>query len=103
MLIASANRRFHGSSITSEIWKFAPKKYTVEEVSRDEQNFKKLLAQRIDYLVTSDANGVFLINQMVVGSGELISLRLENINNVFPNYLFQRSVKKTCMLKSMFD
>lgn len=55
-----------GASVTEEFWEFVRSHRNYEEVTTDRLNFKKLLAGRIDYVVTSYSNGVELGKQMAI-------------------------------------
>ncbi|MEA3353163.1 MAG: transporter substrate-binding domain-containing protein [Campylobacterota bacterium] len=53
-----------GASISEEFWSSVKKHKNYSEVKLDKFNFKKLMAGRIDYLVTSYANGSVIIDDL---------------------------------------
>lgn len=53
-----------GASVTEDFWSFVKEHANYEEVGTDDLNFRKLLAGRIDYVVTSYSNGIELGKQM---------------------------------------
>jgi polar amino acid transport system substrate-binding protein len=79
------------ASITPEFWKFAQTDYIVEEVSIDEQNFKKLLKHRIDYVVTGYSNGITLLKTMGIGD-QVVPLEAKSL---LEDYLYLIFSKKT--------
>jgi len=50
-----------GASVSKEFWDFANEQKNFETVTADDANFKKLVAGRLDYVVTTFANGMSII------------------------------------------
>ncbi len=62
-----------GYAYSEEFWNFVKKNKNYQEVPTDEQNFKKLLSGRIDYLVADYGNGMALVREMEL-AGKVIPL-----------------------------
>jgi ABC-type amino acid transport substrate-binding protein len=60
-------------------------------VSIDEQNFKKLLKHRIDYVVTGYSNGITLLKTMGIGD-QVVPLEAKSL---LEDYLYLIFSKKT--------
>lgn len=53
-----------GYSYTPEFWDFVKKHAVYEEVSNDALNFRKLNAERVDYVIAEMGNGLYLIGNL---------------------------------------
>lgn len=49
---------------TPELWAFMEQEQNYEEVAEDEQNVRKLVYKRVDYIVMDYGNGLYLIDKM---------------------------------------
>ena len=53
-----------GYSYTTDFWNFVKKHNIYEEVTNDEQNFKKLNAGRVDFIAAELGNGFYIVKNM---------------------------------------
>lgn len=82
-----------GASITKEFWDIVRKYKNYEVVKTDELNFRKLARGRLDYVVTSYANGINLLKKMKL-SDEISHLETPVIKEDNLYIIFSRKTVK---------
>ncbi|MGI0115372.1 substrate-binding periplasmic protein [Zooshikella sp. RANM57] len=94
-----------GYSYTKDLWEFVKKHNIYEEVTKDEQNFKKLNSGRIDYAAAELGNGFYIIKNLklnkivplkgtpIKSSGLYIMFNNKNVSKKFVDN-FSKELKK---------
>lgn len=74
-----------GYNYTPEFWDFLKQEQNYEEVRTNAQNFKKLAASRLDYVVSEYGVGLFILKKLKLN--DKITALLNNLIKIEPQYI----------------
>lgn len=106
-----------GYSYTPDLWLFVKKHENYDEVTDDEQNFRKLNAGRVDFITAELGNGLFLvrklgidkiiplINNPIKSDGLYVIFNKKNVPEYFVNKFSAelKKLKKESLYQFLYD